>query len=268
MFREILEISIFVGIISAATVNVVNSYRYIVIGSVIGIVSSIVIALLVNYILSLFDGQGIEVLSLGIISLTITIIGYTIVRMRSYNIQLKKQIQDLQHNIKQNSSSALALISVVAFSIIREGCEIILFLQGVIASDKAVGVFEGVIGAVIGAVAAILVGCGIYSGLVAISPKYLFRVTFILLTFIAAGMAAEAVSIMTAMGIITVGLDTLWDSTWLVSNTSLIGKLLGVLVGYTANPSSAQVVSYILTLLVLYALNYYSTNSKNIKQII
>ena len=43
----------------------------------------------------------------------------------------------------------------------------------------------------------------------------------------------------------------LWNSSWLLENTSLLGRILHTLIGYEAMPSGIQVVFYAATLVLI-----------------
>jgi high-affinity iron transporter len=45
--------------------------------------------------------------------------------------------------------------------------------------------------------------------------------------------------------------STLWDTSWLLPENSITGRLLHTLVGYTDAPNGAQLVVYILTFLTI-----------------
>jgi hypothetical protein len=47
---------------------------------------------------------------------------------------------------------------------------------------------------------------------------------------------------------------TAWDSSWLMSDGSLIGRLLHTLIGYTSEPSWAQLLVYVITIDVILGL--------------
>ena len=76
-----------------------------------------------------------------------------------------------------------------------------------------------------------------YLGLVRISPRALFATTTVLITLLAAGMAAQAVGFLERANWLT-SLDTVvWDSGWLLSETSIPGRALHTLIGYTDQPT-------------------------------
>jgi high-affinity iron transporter len=46
----------------------------------------------------------------------------------------------------------------------------------------------------------------------------------------------------------------MWDTSWLLSEGSLFGRLLHTLIGYTERPSGMQLIVYVATLLAMYLL--------------
>jgi len=74
------------------------------------------------------------------------------------------------------------------------------------------------------------------------------RVTF------AAGMAAEAVRYLQMAGVINLLQNRLWDTSWLLSDSSLVGRALHVLIGYDDRPTALQVIVYAVTLAIILAL--------------
>ena len=58
--------------------------------------------------------------------------------------------------------------------------------------------------------------------------------TSVLIALLAAGMAAQAVRFLQAAGVVTALRDKIWDTSWLLSDSSIVGRMLHVLVGYTA----------------------------------
>ena len=80
--------------------------------------------------------------------------------------------------------------------------------------------------------------------------RALFATTTVLITLLAAGMAAQAVAFLERANWLT-PLDTVvWDSAWLLSETSIAGRTMHTLVGYTDQPTQMQLVIYILVLIV------------------
>ena len=67
---------------------------------------------------------------------------------------------------------------------------------------------------------------------------------------LAAGMATQAVAFLQRANWLT-PLDTvMWDSGWLLSESSIVGRALHTLVGYTDQPTEMQIVIYLAVILV------------------
>jgi len=67
-------------------------------------------------------------------------------------------------------------------------------------------------------------------------------------------MAAQAVQFLTNAGLV-VALDrTLWDTSWLLSEKSIFGRLLHTLIGYIDRPTEMQLLVYVATLFAMFLL--------------
>jgi high-affinity iron transporter len=108
----------------------------------------------------------------------------------------------------------------------------------------------GVLGVVAGAAFTALT----YFGLLAIPTRYIFSVTSWLIALLAAGMAAQSVQFLYNAGVVNVLGTTVWDTSWVLTESSLFGQLMHTLIGYTAQPSGLQILAYIATLVAMYVL--------------
>src|SRR3546814_10354058 len=81
--------------------------------------------------------------------------------------------------------------------------------------------------------------------------KHFFRVTNVMLVLLAAGLASSAARFLLQADRLPALGEQLWNTSWLLTNGSLAGKTLGILVGYDASPSGIQLVFYVATLLIL-----------------
>jgi len=127
----------------------------------------------------------------------------------------------------------------------REGSEIALFLFGLAAGgarrlDLMAGVPLGLAGGV-------ALGFALYFGLLRIPMRHFFRATNWMLVLLAAGLSSSAAAyLIQADWLPTLG-SQLWNTSWLLSNDSLVGQALHVLVGYEARPAGMQLVFWIVT---------------------
>jgi high-affinity iron transporter len=141
---------------------------------------------------------------------------------------------------------------VVGVAVLREGSEVVLFLYGVFASgDTAWAVaVGGLLGLLLGALVCMLT----YLGLIRIPTRALFATTTILITLLAAGMAAQAAAFLEKANWLTAMDNIVWDSSWLLSDSSILGKALHTLIGYTDQPTEMQLTVYVAILLVTFVL--------------
>ena len=82
----------------------------------------------------------------------------------------------------------------------------------------------------------------------------LFQVTSGLITLLAAGMAAQAVIFLQNGGWLEYFTATVWDTSWLMKEDSITGRLLHTLVGYSEAPNGAQLIAYGATILLILVL--------------
>ena len=110
------------------------------------------------------------------------------------------------------------------------------------------------LGGALGLAAGAAVTALMYYGLLAIPAGRLFSVTSWLITLLAAGMAAQAILFIQQGGYLEYFTSTLWDTSWLLSQDSLAGRLLHTLVGYDDTPNGLQIITYLSTILVVMVL--------------
>jgi high-affinity iron transporter len=67
-------------------------------------------------------------------------------------------------------------------------------------------------------------------------------------------MAAQAIAFLEQANIVTALDETAWDTSWILSDSSLVGKALHTLIGYVDQPTAMQVVVYAATLSVIVVL--------------
>src|SRR5438045_9326255 len=107
------------------------------------------------------------------------------------------------------------------------------------------------LGGMLGLAACAAVTALSYLGLNSLPRRYRFKVTGWLITLIAAGLAAQAVFFLNAAGVLTALNGTLWDTSGILSDQSVLGVLLHTLIGYVDRPSAMQVVAYVATVIIM-----------------
>jgi high-affinity iron transporter len=250
VFREVFEAGLVVGIVMAVTAGVAGRAYWIAGGVIAGVLGACVVALFTGGLSELFGGNGQEVFNASILGFAVLMLTWHNVWMARHGRELVAELRAAGEAVVAGSKSLLALAIVVAIAVLREGSEVVLFLYGVAAAQGGASwamVAGGVAGLVLGASVCLLT----YLGLVTIPTRYLFSVTSALIALLAAGMAAQAIAFLEQANIVTALDRTVWDTSWILSDSSFLGRALHTLIGYVDQPTAMQVVVYAMTLFII-----------------
>ena len=251
VFREVLEAALIVSIVAAATRGVARRGAWIGSGIALGVLGAGLVALFANGIAEAMEGMGQEWFNAAVLLAAVAMIGWHVIWMSRHGRELAMQMKEVGSAVSSGSRPLTALLVVVAIAVLREGSEVVLFGYGLVASGSSASAL--MLGGVLGIVAGVAVGFAMYFGLLKIPMKHFFNATNGLLVLLAAGLASEAAGKLVQADALPTLVDTLWDSSWLLSDDSLLGKTLHVLVGYTAQPSGIQIAFYGATVVLLLA---------------
>jgi len=253
VFREVIEAGIIVGILLAVTEGVPSRGRWIAAGIGAGVGGAALLAVFAERISNALAGIGQELFNAGVLTVAVVMLAWHNIWMARHGRQLATQMKEVGDAVAKGSRSLAAVAIVVAVAVLREGSEIVLFLYGLVLAGGS-----SAWGLVAGGLTGLLLGCGVtaltFFGLVKIPARYLFGVTTVLITFLAAGLAAQSVVFLQQAGIATALEETVWDTSRILSDSSLLGRVLHTLVGYTDQPSEMQLLVYALTLIVIFGL--------------
>jgi len=250
VYREVLEAGLIIGIVLAATWGIPGRGRWIGAGVAGGLAGAGLVALFADGLASWFSGNGQELFNASVLLLAVFMLAWHNIWMASHGRALAEEMKAVGQSVRQGTRPLTALSVVVGVAVLREGAEVVLFLPGIAAGgDAGAGpmVLGGLIGVALGGLTALL----IYRGLLWIPARHLFTVTTGLITLLAAGMGAQAMLFLHQAGLITVGSATLWDSSDLLRDDSLPGRVLHVLIGYSDHPTLAQGTVYLLVLVTI-----------------
>ena len=250
VFREVIEAGLIVGIVLAVTQSVPGSRAVIAAGVGAGVVGASLVAAFAGAIGEALAGVGQEIFNASILLIAVAMLIWHNVWMASHGRELAADVKRVGEAVRTGSRSIIALGVVCAVAVMREGSEIALFMYGLVASAGST-TGELVTGSILGLAAGIGVTALTYLGLVTIPQRRLFAVTTALISFLAAGLAAQAVLFLQQAGVLTMMTQTAWDTSAILSDTSLFGRVLHTLIGYSDEPSVLQVLAYVLTLAVI-----------------
>jgi len=247
VFREVIEAGLIIGIVLAATRHVVNSRLWVGGGVMAGVLGSLLVAASMSLIADAFGGIGQELLNASILGAAVLMLAWHNIWMASHGRAMTAELSAAGRDVSEGKRAPLALAIVVGAAVLREGSEVVLFLYGVAVSDGGSAssmVTGGLIGLALGAAVSALT----YFGLLRIPPRQLFAVTGWLIAFLAAGMAAQAAGFLQQAGVVDALSQTMWDTSAWLSESSIAGRVLHTLVGYTEQPTALQLITYLATL--------------------
>jgi high-affinity iron transporter len=230
VFREVFEAGLIVGIVMAVTSGVAGRGRWVAGGVAAGVFGACVVALFTGELSELFSGGGQELFNAVILSFAVLMLGWHNVWMARHGRELAAEMRAAGEAVVAGSKSLFALAVVVTVAVLREGSEVVLFLYGVAAAEGGANagmVICGVIGLFLGALVCLLT----YLGLLTIPARYLFSVTSTLITLLAAGMAAQAIAFLEQANVLTAFDETVWNTSWVLSDSSYLGRALHTLIG-------------------------------------
>jgi len=247
MFREALEAMLVVGIAMAASKEIDTNLRWIYGGVLGGLVVAAMIALFADIIASSMSGMGQEFFNAMVLISAALLMMWTAIWMRRHGKEISMRIHHTCNEVTDSGKPMLMLSVVVGLAVAREGAEVVLFLHGVVAAgsgDTAGIVTGGLAGLFLGVVVALV----IYKSLIHIPVKHLFSVVTFLIILLAAGMASQGVAYLVMVDAIPALGQTIWNTSNIIPDHSLFGRVLQALMGYDDRPSGVQVLTFVAVL--------------------
>jgi high-affinity iron transporter len=250
VFREVIEAGLIVGIVLAATKGVAGRSRWVSLGVAAGVLGATVVAAFAGKIAGLFQGSGQEIFDACILLLAVAMLTWHNVWMAGHGRAMARNMKQMGAQVSAGERTMAALAAVVGIAVLREGSEVVLFLYG-IGSQGGTSTTALLAGGALGVAAGAATSALMYYGLLAIPAHRLFTVTAGLITLLAAGMAAQAMLFLQQGGYFEFLTGTVWDTSWLLRQDSIVGRLLHTLIGYNDTPNGAQLLVYAATVLAI-----------------
>lgn len=233
ILREVLEAALLLSLLLAiGKLSGIRAFWFAV-GIPLGIIGAYLYANQMESVSALFDYTGQELIN-GIIQIGIYLAVLAVIGLLAWS-----------GNKATLSPLSVVMGVTVALAITREGSEIILYLQTYSFDQHklARALTGGLVGACIGA----SIGVIVYFALVLGDKRRALAVSEWVLVFVAAGILGQIVPLFEQIDLIP-SATPVWDSSGLVSETSVLGQLLYAVAGYEATPSIWQLSVYLLGL--------------------
>jgi high-affinity iron transporter len=183
-----------------------------------------------------FVGQEVVNSALHLLSLLLLVVLATVVPSSLFIGE-----QDIRNRV-----AVLSMVVIVLLALVREGSEILLYLNGVLS--QAENTMPVLSGGVIGTGIGISTGVFLYYSLISLNQRWFIRVCVLLLALLAGNMASQIVMLLSQADWLPYTAEA-WNTSGLIPEASLSGRLLYALIGYEATPSVLQVAAYALAAL-------------------
>jgi high-affinity iron transporter len=250
VFRETLEAALIVSIVLAASLGIVGRGRWVAAGVAGGAAGAGLVALFAAGISGMFSGNGQELLNASVLLLAACMLAW-------HNIWIAHHCQGghgggarpgqggrdrrapaRRIGTDHGRRSAARKIRNGAVRLWRRGRVAREFLGDAGWRSFEAGRWRRI-------------GCGSLRRPVAIPVRRLFAVTSWMVLLLAAGLASQAVSFLVQADMLPSLGNDVWDTSFLLSDGSIPGRVLHTLIGYVARPQGIQLLVFGLTILVI-----------------
>lgn len=186
-------------------------------------------------------GEALELFQTGMLLVAAGLITQMVLWMRQHGRTIKAR---LHRNLTAATarSGHLGVAVVAALAVAREGAETVIFLYG-LAQGGEYGALA--IGTVAGLAAAGVTAWLAARGLGRFNLASLVRLSSILLLILASALLVAALDRLIGSGHLPPLVDPVWDSAFLVDDTTQGGKLIADFTGYRARPPLAGLLGWV-----------------------
>ena len=243
VWRETAEAMLVVGILYAwlrQRPDAATGMRFLWGGVAVGAGLALALALVMLGIASTLSGDALEYFQLAITLVAAGLIVQMVFWMRRHGRTLKKELES--EMARQASQRRWwGLLVVVARAVGRESAETVVFLYGLAGQDAGEINFPLVL--VIGLLLAFATFWVLQHGGKVLSWRHFFRISETLLLLLAGALLVGGIEKLIALGVLPPLVDPVWDTSWLLDDSSRLGGLLASFTGYRAKPALLPVLA-------------------------
>ena len=247
--REGVEAALLIAIIAGFLAKTGNSRSIprVLLGAAAAVAASVVLGVAIFVLIGGLGSPYEQLLEAGTMLLAAAIVTWMLFWMKRQAGGIRGDLQArVARVLDEGGLWGLALLAFAV--VIREGIETAVFLvgQATAAATTGSGGTLGVLaGAVIGLGLATGIGFLVFAGSRRIDLRLFFRVTGILLVFIAAGLVSRALHELVEIGVIAVGTAPVVHLAAVLPDDVGVGLFLRALFGYSAGPELIALVAWV-----------------------
>lgn len=257
VWRESVEALLVVGILYAWLKNGDHQARrglpYLWFGVVAGLLAAVGLGAALIGFTEVLSGNAQDYFQTAMVLVACVLIVQMVLWMKRHGRTLKRDMEtSLQKTTQDGHWWGIALL--VALAIAREGSETAVFLYGVGFGQSGHVAASQYAAIIIGFGLALLTFYVLQLGGKVFSWRAFFRVTEIMLLFLAAGLFETGVDKLIDMEVLPVIVNQMWNTSAILDDSSTFGSLVATLTGYRAHPAGMNIVAYAVYWIVIYLL--------------
>jgi high-affinity iron transporter len=262
--REGLEAALLIGIILGylKRIGAETHIKWVWNGVGLGVAASLVSAYLFQFVAGGFSGRTEEVFEGLIMLFAVVILTYMMYWMHTQSRDIES-IMEQRIQLAIGQRKLYGLVSLAFFSVYREGIELVLFLSATIQKTSAQGALAG---SAIGLALAIALGYALFRTSTKLNLQSFFRITTLLIIFIAAGLFSYGIHELQEAAVIPIIIEHIYDINEFIYDKGAIGGILNAMFGYNGNPSLIEMLSYIGYLGITLKLFFLNGRTRHIEQ--
>jgi high-affinity iron transporter len=233
VLRETLEASILIAVLLSVSLCQHIKFSWAPIALLAGVVGAIFYGISLGVISEWFDYAGQEVINASL-QFTVYLLICVLISLQWKSIPALKGLM------------RFVMSAIVCIALIREGSELYVFYMGFLQNDEVLvkALTSGFIGLAVG----LSVSAIVYYSLSLRRHLQAKKLHGFILTLVAAGMTLQATQLLIQVDWISVN-QPLWDSNWLIAESSVVGQVVYAIFGYEATPSLVEVGVYSLSII-------------------
>jgi high-affinity iron transporter len=249
VFREVIEAALIVSIVMAACKGLAGRDSWVAAGVAAGVLGAGLVAAFAGALSAAAAGIGQELFNATILLVAVGMLGWHNIWMARHGRDMASRIGEVGKAVYAGTRPPYALAIVTGIAVLREGSETVLFVYSIAMSDGG-GAAPLLAGSFLGICAGVGLGIGLYFGLLRVPLRHLFTVTNWMIVLLAAGMASQAAGFLIQADLLPPLGNAVWDTSAVLTEDSLPGRVLHTLIGYVARPAGLQVLLYLTTIVV------------------
>lgn len=248
-FREGLEAFLVLGIVLAfLQVKQLHHIKKFAWGGFLaGVVSSCALGFIFAVVVDGFESEELQYdITLGVLFLAIVLLTYMVFWIRHNSVA-----SNMRNKIEVSTNQKSITFLIVFTAVLREGLETVLFVLALVMGGSSEWA-SGFWGLVAGFTLSAAIVWVLFKSSLSMPLASFFRYSTFLLTFVVAGLVGLFIKGMQGADYLPSIIAPLYDSSFLLTNESFIGRFLGVLIGYDAKPSLIQFLGWSGYLILIY----------------